>query len=91
MKRILNIISVIALIVSIIIINTKDVDKSILLLICSIYFIMELIRNISELYESYNKKKKFFYCADESEGKEKCTEQCDHCKEYYKPIEDDKR
>ena len=28
-----------------------------------------------------------FYCQAEIEGRGKCTQQCDHCKEYYKPLD----
>ena len=28
-----------------------------------------------------------FYCKAEIEGQEECDSQCDHCKEYYKPLE----
>lgn len=28
-----------------------------------------------------------FYCQSEIESEEKCTYPCDHCKEYYKPID----
>lgn len=28
-----------------------------------------------------------FYCQSEIEGDRKCTNQCEHCKEYYKPLE----
>lgn len=28
-----------------------------------------------------------FYCQSEIEGNRKCTHQCEHCKEYYKPLE----
>jgi hypothetical protein len=27
------------------------------------------------------------YCQRKIEGKSKCKTQCDHCKEYYKPLE----
>lgn len=33
--------------------------------------------------------KKYNYCQRQIEGKSKCTEQCDHCKEYYAPLEDE--
>lgn len=33
------------------------------------------------------KAKRTFYCQREIEGESKCAEQCDHCKEYYKPLE----
>jgi len=29
----------------------------------------------------------FSYCQSEIEGQCKCEVQCDHCKEYYKPLE----
>ena len=32
-----------------------------------------------------------FYCQSHFEFKPICEEQCDHCKEYYKPIEDGKK
>lgn len=28
-----------------------------------------------------------FYCQSEIEGKRKCKNQCEHCCEYYKPLE----
>lgn len=28
-----------------------------------------------------------FYCQREFEEESKCTIQCDHCKEYYKPLD----
>lgn len=28
-----------------------------------------------------------FYCQSEIEGERKCKYQCEHCKEYYKPLE----
>lgn len=30
---------------------------------------------------------KSFYCQSEIEMGDKCNEQCQHCKEYYKPLE----
>ena len=30
---------------------------------------------------------KFFYCQRDIEGDSKCEEQCEHCKEYYAPLE----
>lgn len=33
-----------------------------------------------------NEVKKHFYCQREIEFESKCNTQCDHCKEYYKPI-----
>ena len=31
--------------------------------------------------------RKSFYCQSEIEMEDKCDEQCEHCKEYYKPLE----
>jgi hypothetical protein len=28
----------------------------------------------------------FFYCQRQIEGESMCKEQCEHCKEYYKPL-----
>ena len=33
-------------------------------------------------------KNKFSYCQSQIEGSNKCKIQCDHCKEYYKPLEE---
>ena len=30
-----------------------------------------------------------FYCQRDIEGESKCEEQCDHCKEYYAPLENE--
>jgi hypothetical protein len=30
---------------------------------------------------------KSFYCQRQIEGNRKCKKQCEHCKEYYKPLE----
>lgn len=32
--------------------------------------------------------KKRFYCQSDIEDNGKCTNQCDHCNEYYKPLVD---
>ena len=34
------------------------------------------------------KTKRFIYCQSQAEGQKKCEVQCDHCKEYYKPLEE---
>jgi site-specific DNA-methyltransferase (adenine-specific) len=55
----------------------------------------ELLVKRRKTREENKKKKKDeefgtkFYCQDEIEGKKICNEQCEHCKEYYKPVEDD--
>jgi hypothetical protein len=28
-----------------------------------------------------------FYCQSQIEGNRKCKDQCEHCKEYYEPLE----
>lgn len=30
---------------------------------------------------------RIFYCQSDIEDKRKCKNQCEHCKEYYKPLE----
>lgn len=35
----------------------------------------------------YHNNKTFKYCQSHIEGETKCLTQCDHCKEYYKPLE----
>lgn len=30
---------------------------------------------------------RMFYCQRDIEGNSKCKKQCEHCKEYYKPVE----
>jgi len=35
--------------------------------------------------------KSFNYCQSQIEDRKKCTEQCDHCMGYYKPLEDKKK
>ena len=32
----------------------------------------------------------FNYCQNQIEGHGKCKEQCEHCKNYYKPLEEEK-
>lgn len=32
---------------------------------------------------------KFKYCQSQIEDNGKCKKQCNHCKEYYKPLEND--
>ena len=36
-------------------------------------------------------KNKYHYCQNQIEGHRKCKEQCEHCKNYYKPLEEEKR
>lgn len=35
----------------------------------------------------FEKVTDLYYCVNEIEGKEKCKKQCNHCKEYYNPLE----
>ena len=37
--------------------------------------------------QTYNQNKSFTYCQSEIEGQSICDKQCDHCKEYYAPLE----
>lgn len=32
-----------------------------------------------------------FYCQSDIESEGKCREQCEHCREYYKPLEELKK
>ena len=32
---------------------------------------------------------KQFYCQSQIEGERKCNSQCEHCGEYYKPLEEE--
>ena len=36
-------------------------------------------------------KREFYYCQYQIENDIWCKDQCDHCKEYYKPLEDEIR
>jgi hypothetical protein len=38
-------------------------------------------------YQTYNQNKLFTYCQREIEGQSICDKQCEHCKEYYAPLE----
>jgi len=51
------------------------------------YQSMMLIRWIREQKLYLFGVSRAFYCQREIEGQSKCTHQCDHCKEYYKPLE----
>ena len=37
--------------------------------------------------QTYNQNKLFTYCQREIEGQSICDKQCEHCKEYYAPLE----
>ena len=37
--------------------------------------------------QNYNQNKLFTYCQREIEGQSICDKQCEHCKEYYAPLE----
>lgn len=47
--------------------------------------------NIDEIAEILNKLFDFKYCQSEIEDNGKCNIQCKHCKEYYKPLENEQR
>lgn len=34
---------------------------------------------------------KYYYCKAEIEGQKSCPNQCNHCKEYYYPLEEERR
>ena len=34
---------------------------------------------------------KFYYCQRDVEGQSKCIEQCNHCKIYYYPLEQERK
>lgn len=34
---------------------------------------------------------KFYYCQIEAESQSKCTNQCNHCKVYYYPLEQERK
>ena len=36
-------------------------------------------------------EEKFYYCQSEIEFREKCTVQCNHCKIYYYPLEQERK
>ena len=46
-------------------------------------------RQAEEQYynQTYNQNKSFTYCQREIEGQSICDKQCEHCKEYYAPLE----
>jgi hypothetical protein len=37
------------------------------------------------------KSEKFYYCQSEIEFREKCQKQCNHCKTYYYPLEQERK
>jgi hypothetical protein len=37
--------------------------------------------------QKYNQNKSFTYCQREIEGQSICDKQCEHCKEYYAPLD----
>lgn len=36
-------------------------------------------------------EEKFYYCQSETEFREKCKHQCNHCKIYYYPLEQERK
>lgn len=60
-------------------------------------FIEEIIYKLELLYRWIRENRLYFsgvyrgfYCQADIEGQRKCTHQCEHCKEYYKPLEQDR-
>lgn len=43
-----------------------------------------IIPQIFKWFIFYNPR---FYCQRQIEGRSKCTQQCEHCKEYYQTVE----
>lgn len=41
-------------------------------------------------FNDKNNNKEFTYCQSKIEGEKKCTYQCDHCRKYYKDLEQQK-
>lgn len=56
---------------------------------------MSEIKYQIEMFRRYLRELRFklsginrsFYCQRDCEMESKCKEQCEHCKEYYKPLE----
>jgi len=51
------------------------------------YQLITFSRWIREAYLRLLGVDRLFHCQCEEEYKSKCVKQCDHCKEYYSPIE----
>lgn len=47
----------------------------------------ELIKHRTEQIKHFFGMTKSFYCQSEIEDDGKCEKQCEHCKEYYRPLE----
>ena len=48
---------------------------------------LELLKRfLREVWLKLNGYNRSFYCQSDIEGNKKCKIQCDHCKEYYKPV-----
>lgn len=50
-----------------------------------------LINWLKKIVLKYNRKEKYYYCQNQIEGGKFCKTQCDHCNEYYQPLELEKR
>jgi len=50
----------------------------------------ELTESINIILVEVKKVINTFYCQSEIEGGKKCETQCEHCKEYYKPLSNNK-
>lgn len=48
---------------------------------------LDILKNRVEQKLPIHSVSKSFYCQSEIEGDGKCDKQCNHCKEYYKPLE----
>ncbi len=52
------------------------------------YYYDLLFKRLRELKLRLSGVNRAFYCQCEIEGDYKCKHQCDHCREYFKPLED---
>ena len=76
--------------------DIRDLEQKVALGEMSYSRMVEVLNEKTEEY--YSKVKKLnepavskseaaFYCQSHIEGQTICSEQCDHCKEYYAPLE----
>ena len=52
------------------------------------YQLMMLSRWVRELKFKIMGVNRSFYCQAEIEGRPQCKHQCNHCRKYYQPLED---
>ena len=49
--------------------------------------IEDFMRGANAMFDLLRLARSSFYCQRDIEGESKCDTQCDHCKEYYSPLE----